>query len=53
MARVQTLGTFMGGEPYSWPDGRLIVMPGAATAKKRRALFWLIILAWLYADGAV
>lgn len=51
MTRIQTLGTFQGGGPYRWPDGRVIAMPGAATARKRRALFWLIILAWLYADG--
>lgn len=51
MARVTTLGSFQGGGPYRRADGVLIMMPSAATARKRRALFWLIILAWLYADG--
>lgn len=51
MARDQTLGTFMGGEPYSWPDGRVIAMPGAAVSQKRRSLAILLVLLWLYNEG--
>ena len=51
MARDTTLGTFQGGRPYRWPDGRVIAMPGAAVSQKRRSLAILLVLLWLYNEG--